>query len=412
MTRTVKRQMLIWGSVFLMVVGLTLHVRQMEFMACALALLGPLAYWLSRPLLRGLEVRRRAPSRMTAGDSTKVVLIVSNPGARPRPAFWVEDSIPEGLVADQPAQLVLDLGPGEERQVTYALRALRRGVYQLGPARLLGTDALGLHDFQEPVAEVTETVVYPRIVSLPDLWPQGPAERATPRRALRRPGGIDPRGSREYVPGDDLRHIHWKASAHRGKLTVVEREQSEGLRATAVLDLSAGVHAGRGNDTTLEYGVTVAASILAQALSCGATVGMIALGDRDYSVPADSSPGQQRRLLEALARCQEGEARSLTETLGVRLAALPRGSAVAIITPQSGPEVTGVAHLLASRGLRGLWFLLVAPSFELGVESTRAAEDHYRALAASLGRRGQPAYVVRAGDSLEAAFGRWLRAAS
>lgn len=411
MTRTIKRQMLIWGSVFLMVVGLTLHVRQMEFMACALALLSPLAYWLSRPVLRGLEVQRRAPSRMTAGETAKVVLTLSNPGARPRPAFWVEDSLPEGLVADQPAQLVLDLGPGESRPVSYTLRARRRGVYQLGPVQLAATDVLGLHDFRQSVPAITEAVVYPRIVSLPDLWPPGPAERSTPRRTLRRPGGIDPRGSREYVPGDDLRHIHWKASAHRGKLTVVEREQSEGLRATVVLDLTAGVHTGRGNETSLEYGVTLAASVLAQALGLGGMAGLIALGDRDYSVPAEASPGQQRRLLEALARCREGEARPLGEAVGMRLAALPRGSAVAIITPQSGPQVTALAQLLARRGLRGLWFLLVAPSFELGAEDLRAAQNHYRGLAASLGRRGQAAYVVQAGDSLETSLGRWLRAA-
>ncbi len=412
MTRTVKRQMLVWGSVFLMLVGLTLHVRQMELMGFALALLGPLAYWVSKPLLRGLEVRRRAPGRLTAGDTAQATLTITNTSSRSRPAFWLEDTLPEGLEADQPAQLVLDLGPGEERAVTYALRALRRGVYQLGPAALLATDALGMHDFRQPIPELTETVVYPRVLPLPDLWPQGPAERSTPRRTMRRPGGSDPRGSREYIPGDDLRHIHWKASAHRGKLTVVEREQSQGLRATALLDLTAGVHTGRGSEATLEYGVTVAASILSQALTVGGTVSLIAHGDRDYSVRADSSPGQQRRLLEALARCQAGEERSLLEVLAMRLGAVPQGSAVAVITPQAAPEVAAAANLLASRGLRGLWFLLVAPTFEPRAQDTRSAEEHYQALATSLSRRGQFAYVLSAGDSLDTALGRWLRAAS
>jgi len=296
--------------------------------------------------------------------------------------------------------------------VTYVLHALRRGVYEVGPARLSAMDALGLHDFQQAVPELTELVVYPRIVPLPDLWPQGPAERSITRRALRRPGGIDPRGTREYVPGDDLRNIHWKASAHHGKLTVVEREQSQGLRTTAVLDLTAGVHVGRGNDTTLEYGVTVAASLLARTLSSGGTAGLVAVGDGDYSVAADSSPGQRWRLLEALARCQAGERRSLTQVLSSRLAALPGGSTVAVITPQVGSEVRRIADLLDSRGFRGLWLLLVAPTFEPSEENIRGAEDHYRALATSLGRRGQTAYVMSAGDRLEAAFGRWLRAAS
>jgi uncharacterized protein (DUF58 family) len=323
----------------------------------------------------------------------------------------VEDTLPPGLAAQEPAHLVLDLAPGEERPVPYTLRALRRGVYQLGPARLLTTDILGLHDFERAVPELAEAIVYPRTVAIPDLWPQGPAERSTPRRTLRRPGGLDPRGSREYVPGDDLRHIHWKASAHRGKLTVVEREQSQGLRATAVLDLTPGVHLGRGNETSLEYGVTLAASLLLQALAAGGTVGLIAVGDRDYSVPADSAPGQQRRVLEALARCQQGGAQGLGEVVTGRLMSLPRGSAVAVITPQAGPQIMRLANLLASRGLLGLWFLLVAPSWEKMAGGRGGPDHHYWTLALALGRRGQPAYALQAGDSLETGAGRWLLAA-
>ncbi len=410
MTRTVKRQMLVWGSLFLLLVGVVLHIRQMEFMGLALALLGPLSYWLSRPLLRGLTLQRRAPGRMTAGESGKVTLTLTNTGTRPQPAFWLEDQVPAELATEGAAQLVLDLGPGEERRLSYQVRARQRGVFELGPAAVVATDALGLHDFRQELPERTEMVVYPQVIPLPDLWPQGPAERSAPRRTLRRAGGLDPRGSREYAPGDDLRHIHWKASAHRGKLTVVEREQAQGLRVTALLDLTAGVHRGQGSEATLEYAVTAAASTLAQALSRGGTVSLIAQGDRDYSVAADSSPLQQRRLLEALARCQAGAERSLLEVLGLHLGALPRGNAVAVITPQTGPEVTGVSNLLAGRGLRGLWFLLVAPTFEPGARDTRQAEEQYRGLAASLGRRGQPAYILRAGDSLDAALGRWLRA--
>lgn len=411
MTRTVKKQMLVWGSVFLLLVGLTLHIRQMLFMASALAVLSPLAYLMSRPLLRGLEVRRRAPDRLNARETCMVSLIVSNPTVRSRPAFWVEDTLPEGLSADDASQLVLDLGPGEERRLHYRLQALRRGVFPLGPIRLFTTDALGLHEFEQLVPEMTELLVYPRVVPLPDLWPQGPAERSTPRRTQRRPGGVDPRGTREYTPGDDLRHIHWKVSAHRNKLILVEREQSEGLRATAVVDLSEGVHTGRGNETSLECAVTIAASLLVQGLERGGTVGLIACGDRDYSVPGDSAPHHRWRLLEALARCQAGCPRPLSEVMREHLARLPRGSSVAVITPQLGEEVLTTAGLLATRGLRGLWFLLVAPTFELETHGGLTLDGRYQALAEALTRRGQRAYVIRAGESLESVLGRWLRAA-
>lgn len=412
MSRTAKRQMLLWGSIFLFAVGLTLHVRQMLFMALVLALLAPLSRLMSRPILRGLQVQRRMPSRLTARQSCRVTLAVENPTARSRPAFWIQDSLPEGLSAGQEAgQLLVDLGPHEQREISYQLRALRRGVFELGPVKLTACDALGLHDFEETVSEEADLLVYPAVVPLPDLWPRGPAERTSPRRTRRRPGGIDPRGTREYVPGDDLRHINWKVSAHRDKLIIVEREQSEGLRATVLLDLTEGVHVGRGNDTTLEYGVTLAASLLVQALNSNGTVGLLAHGNRDYSVPADSIPSQRWRLLEALARVQAGSGQGLSATVLSSIAGLPRGSAVAVITPQAGPEVLTAASLLASRGFRALWFLLVAPSFELERGTTSVFEDRYRQIVQSLVRRGQPTYLMYGGEALEASLRRWRRVA-
>ncbi|HEY3397773.1 MAG TPA: DUF58 domain-containing protein [Armatimonadota bacterium] len=409
MTRTIKRQILIWGAVFLLLVGLTLHIQQMLFMSGALALLAPGAYLLSRSLLRGLQVRRHAPSRLRAGEETTVSLLVSNPTVRARPAFWVEEDLPDGLAAAETSQLVLDLGPGEEREVSYTLLAERRGVYMLGPVQLTTSDAVGLHDFIRNVELADELLVYPRILSLADLWPRGPVERGVPRRRQHRPGGLDPQSTREYVPGDDLRHVAWKVSAHRDKMMIVEREHAQGLQATVLLDLTEGVHAGQGNETSLEYGVTLAASLLAQAQDTGATVALLADGDRDYSVAPDSAQDHRRRLLEALARCRTGGERPLAAVVRDHLGELPRGASVAVVTPQVGPEVLLVSDLLAGRGVRVIWFLLMAPSFERRA-SAGAEEERYHQLATTLGRRRQSVHLIRGDERLETALGRRLRA--
>jgi len=74
-----------------------------------------------------------------------------------------------------------------------------------------------------------------------------------PLRSLRRPGAPAPlrddqrlvRGAstrdfqtREYVPGDDLRHIHWPTTARLGDLVVREEAQEEAPGALLVLDVS------------------------------------------------------------------------------------------------------------------------------------------------------------------------------
>ena len=409
MTRGLKVQLLIWGTVFIFMVGMILHIQQLLFVSLTLALLAPVSYLLSRTSLRGLRVRRALPVHMTAGETSEVTLTVVNAGTRARPAFWIEDELPEGLSrGEAAADLVLDLAPHEEREVRYPLSALRRGLFRLGAVQVMTSDALALHDFEETLPAQDELLVYPRVLPLPDLWPRSPADRASARRTRRRPGGIDPRATREYVPGDDLRHIHWKVSARRSRMMIVEREQSEGLRATVLLDLNQGLHAGRGAESTLEYGVTLAASLLAQALDEGGSAALAAQAQHDYSVPGESNPRQRWRLLEALARVETDGGGPLPQRAIGLIRRLPRGSAIAVVTPQTGPEMVSLANLLASRGFRVIWFLLVAPTFVLS-QRRDLIEDRYRQTAQELNRRGQPAYLVRGGAGGEAGVGRSMR---
>ncbi|NLO74959.1 MAG: DUF58 domain-containing protein [candidate division WS1 bacterium] len=411
MSRGIKIQLLTWGTVFILMVGLILHIQQLLFVAATLALLAPISYLFSRTTLRGLQVNRGLPPHMTAGETHEVALTVVNASSRSRPAFWLEDVLPEGLSrADDGADLVLDLAPRESRQIRYPLTAQHRGPFRLGPLRFFASDVLALHHFEKTLNTRDELLVYPRIVPLPDLWPRSPADRASPRRTRRRPGGIDPRGTREYAPGDDLRHIHWKVSARRGRLMIVEREQAEGLRATVLLDLNSTVHTGQGRESTLEYGVTLAASLIAQALDEGGSAGLMAKGEHEYSVPPESNPAQRWRLLEALARVETTRDAPVPQLALAMVKNLPRGSAVAIITPQTGPEMISLAGLLASRGFRVIWFLLVAPTFELH-QPQDLREERYQQLAADLRRRGQSAYLIRAGGGVEASLGRGLREA-
>ena len=409
MTRALKVQLLIWGTVFIFMVGMILHIQQLLFVSLTLALLAPTSYLFSRTSLRGLRVRRALPAHMTAGETSSATLTLENPAGHARPAFWMEDELPEGLSrGETAADLILDLAPHEERAITYPLTAVHRGLFRLGAVRVTTSDALALHDFEETLPTSDELLVYPRVVPLPDLWPRSPADRSTPRRTRRRPGGIDPRATREYVPGDDLRHIHWKVSARRSRMMIVEREQSEGLRATVLLDLNQALHAGRGAESTLEYGVTLAASLLAQALDEGGSAALAARATHDYSVSGESNPRQRWRLLEALARVEADGGGPLPQRAAGLVRGLSRGSAVAIITPQTGPEMVSLANLLASRGFRVVWFLLVAPTFVLS-QGRDLLEDRYRQLALELNRRGQAAYLIRGGGGIEASLGRSLR---
>ena len=73
------------------------------------------------------------------------------------------------------------------------------------------------------------------------------------------------RGLREYVAGDDLRHVHWRSSARTGELVVRQDEQPRPRATAVVLDLRRTAHAG----LSLERAVSVAASVMLAARRSG-----------------------------------------------------------------------------------------------------------------------------------------------
>ncbi len=407
-----KWHMLIWGSLFLLMVGFVLHVYQLFYMAAAWGLLAPLSYLLARLNLHKLEVSRSAPSHAVAGEPTTVNLTVHNRAPRRRFLFTVEDLLPEGLqAAPEARQVVIDLPPYARRTFPYQLLPQRRGVYQLADLRLTAPDLLGIYEFSRRIPQSDELIVYPRPIALPHLWTATPSAAASrsPRRR-RTNEGLDICGVREYVPGDDLRRIHWKASAHASKLIVTEREERYGLAGTVLLDLSRGAHTGTGDQGTLEYAVTLAASLLVQLLNQRGAAQLIARGARDHSVLGAGPGREEMAILEALARVQADSDQALAEVVNHHRQHLSAAGAVAVITPQIGEEMLALVGALRSWGNAVSYFSLLAPSFAPPAASDRS-EGQYRRFAAALRRGGCRAHLIRGDASLAAASRGWQRVA-
>src|SRR5687767_13597757 len=85
---------------------------------------------------------------------------------------------------------------------------------------------------------------------------------------------------REYVPGDDLRRIDWKVWAKQDRLYVKQYEEETNLRATLVVDVSAGMRYGSGPLNKYEYGSTIAVSLAYLLLRQQDAVGCISFDDK------------------------------------------------------------------------------------------------------------------------------------
>jgi uncharacterized protein (DUF58 family) len=404
-----KRHALLWGPLFLFLVAFVLHVNQIYFMFAALGLLVPISYVLGRRKLAGLAVIRHGRSVMTAGEAGAVTLTLSNRGRLRQLFVQVRDRLPDGLESPEGGEvLVADLPSGATEDFQYTLRARRRGVYQVGPPTLVAADYLGLFRFTRAAAEASELLVYPRSLPVPDLWQRSLQGRA-PHKSRRRVIGPSHElyGVREYAPGDDLRRVDWKTTARTARLMVVETEQVETAEAAILVDLGPGRHVGQGDQASIEVAATLAASLATEALGRGCTVGLVAVGQADHSVPARPDARQQIVLLEAIARLLPDGAEDLLQALVRHERELPPGCSVAVISPGMGPDCLAAAARLRALQHPVTWFALDPASFANGPAGQAAP---YEELVAGLTAGG--AQVVRIYGDVPLESSLWRRAHS
>jgi uncharacterized protein (DUF58 family) len=186
-------------------------------------------YVLWRPRLG--VTRSAEPDRVMRGEASTVTLTVHN-GSRLRAATLVAyDRCGSATV---PVPLVR-LRPRHDTVVGYPVPTHRRGVVRIGPLRVLRHDPLALVGMVREPGETCQVWVYPRVHPLAAV-PVGVA-RSLDGRVDRVPhGSITFDTLREYVVGDELRHVHWRTTARVGELMVRENLDTSLPRLVVLLD--------------------------------------------------------------------------------------------------------------------------------------------------------------------------------
>jgi uncharacterized protein (DUF58 family) len=104
---------------------------------------------------------------------------------------------------------------------------------------------------------------------------------------------------RQYVPGDDLRHVDWKVWAKQDRLYVKQFEEDTNMRCTLLVDVSGSMQYGSGPLNKYEYAATLATSIAYLLLKQHDSVGCIAF---DESIRARTMLRSTQKHLSAIVR--------------------------------------------------------------------------------------------------------------
>jgi uncharacterized protein (DUF58 family) len=368
-------------------------------LAYVLVLLLVLAFFWSRSLARRIRVTRQSPrGTYTMGEPFEEKFTVTNTSGLRLPYCEVYDKTE--LPGYAPGR-AFSLGSGGS--VTWTARGSfsRRGRHKFGPLEARLGDPFGLFPRRVRVAPENEVLVYPAIHSLTGIAPQWSGGGVADIRRGR-PVDVPPDVSfiREYAPSDGLSRIHWASTARTGRLMSRVFDTGQSADLLVVLDLQRGVHAGRGQESSLEYSVSLAASVCHGAIRRGQAVGLITNDREGTAFGAGRGEAQRLRILDYLATAYDDGLRPLAETIrrhgeGWR----GRGGMIVVTASREHSWVEALVDT-ATRGQRHLCIFVEPSSFGSGGQALRLPAAWRLALDWWVVRRGD---VLGAGEQAHAA---------
>ncbi len=130
------------------------------------------------------------------------------------------------------------------------------------------------------------------------------------------------------------------------------------------------------NPSTLEYSVTIGASLAHYFLEQRRSVGLVTATGRTYkAIPAERSERQEAKILEELAFLQAESSFTLATLVTAQMAQLPQGSSAILITPTNSPELLVAVDSLQRRNLRPVVVMLMSQSFGTRLDNENLARS-------------------------------------
>jgi uncharacterized protein (DUF58 family) len=336
---------------------------------------------------RAALLSRSLPSSVRLGEEATAVLTVHNAGGRPMRALVKEGWQPSAGAADPRGRLTVPAG-GRAR-LDVRLRPTRRGALQVSHTTIRSYGPLGLAARQHTAASPERILVLPPFRSRRHLPSKLRKLRELDGRAAVqiRGAGTEFDSLRDYVRGDDVRSIDWRATARRQGVVVRTWRPERDRRIVIVLDTSR-TSAGRIMDEPrLDTGIESALLLAVLAERGGDRVDFLAF---DRRVRAQASSGGPGTLLASMVAAMAALQPELIELDWAQLPARVRAvtahrSLIVLLTAlDSGAAEEGLIPLVEQLAQRHVVVVASVLDPELNElrHRRRTSSDVYRAAAA------------------------------
>ena len=310
-----------------------------------------------------VKIRRETSSDNIFEDGDmNVRFIVKNKGLGIGFVEIYDELPPQARITKGSNYTLLYMRPWQEVSFEYSLKLPLRGHYHLGPVKLRVKDAFDLFYNEKMEESLHSFSVFPQIEVLEEQVIKSRAPKllsgAMPLNVIG--AGTEFYSLREFVPGDSLRSVNWKALAKKGKMMVNETVREDVMDVILLVDAREVSAVGGGRDTPLEMSCRAAATYAKQLLDERNNVALMVYGDTVERVDLDRGEHHLFKILTSLSSAKPQGNLKLEIVLKDTLPYIPSGSPIILFSSLDDDHT--ISEAFTNTISRGYTITTVSPS--------------------------------------------------
>lgn len=270
---------------------------------------------------QGIKGTRSANEKLSNGDQNKIQLHITN-----QYGFVVFlkiiDEIPHQFQIRN-FLFTTSLEPGTNKNIQYNLRPVKRGEYKFGALNVYASSKIGFVARRYRFAQHQMIPVYPSYLQMRKYELLAISNRLTEVgiKKIRKVGhNQEFEQIKEYVQGDDIRTINWKATARRNNLMVNHYQDEKSQQIYSVIDKGRAMKMPFEEMSLLDYAINASLVISNIAMVKDDKAGLITFNHQIESIlPARKGLSQMQSILEVLYKQKTAFKESNFEKLYITL---------------------------------------------------------------------------------------------
>lgn len=250
-------------------------------------------------------LHRKFQERLNLGDENKIQLELTG-----KSAFVLRYELSEGFPdfkQDRSTTFYGRLGR-KTKLISYYIKPRKRGLYHFNPIYMFLKSDLGLVERRHVIQKETPLYVYPSVLQMKkyELLVFQHQKAGSGIKKVRRLGtATEFEQIRNYVPGDELKTINWKATSRKNELMVNQYQDEKSQAVYCIIDKSRTMQMEFDGMTVLDYAINSTLVFSNICLLKGDKIGLMTYSDKlGAQIPADRKNGQMKVIMDALYRQQ------------------------------------------------------------------------------------------------------------